>query len=435
MSDRRRIRIAAPPEGGTAAPPPRRFREVVLPEAAPPAPPERSSASVFDAPSPLPGGIAAPPRRADAGSSPRRSQVVVAAPGGGPSGPPPDDRPPRRRPPQEPADIAEPARPTGANGGVNWRRIRRIAAGIAIVFVLLIAGGVFWSYSKFKSIETVDLSSVLASDNGTNYLIVGTDSRDGIGDDNANAGAILGDDTVGQPHRSDTIMIVRIDGSGTRTLSVPRDLYVTIAETGDRGRINAAFLGGPQRLIATLSDQLGLPIHHYLEIDLAAFEGMVDGLGGITIDFPYPAYDDGSGLNIPEAGPHTLDGSEALAYVRARKYHQIIDGEDTPDGLGDLNRVVRQQQFLSAVGSKIGSTRNPFRLMRTADALAGGLRIDSDMSYFDALSLLRRMRNLDAEPLALPVTFGQAGAAAIVNLDQPGADEVLAEFGSPGASI
>lgn len=313
--------------------------------------------------------------------------------------------------------------------------MRRVALGVFAVVLLLVVGGVVWSYQKFNSIETVDLSGVLASDNGTNYLIVGTDSRDGIADDNDNAGAILGDNTVGQPHRSDTIMILRVDGDGTHTMSVPRDLYLTISGTGNRGKINAAFLGGPERLIATLDDQLGLPIHHYLEIDLAAFEGMVDALGGITIDFPYPAYDDGSGLNITEAGSHKLNGSEALAYVRARKYHEIIDGKDTPDGLGDLNRVVRQQQFLAAVGSKIGGTRNPLTLMRTADALASGIRIDSDMSYFDALGLLRRMRNIGAEPIALPVTFGRAGAASIVNLDQPAADEVLARFGSSGATI
>lgn len=435
-SDRRRIRIAAPAEGGRAQPPPRRRPEVVPPDARP----ERPASSVFDGSGPLPAGIATPGTAiggagSTAAAQPRR--VRVPAPGQGPSGPPPDDRVRNPRPAvRETADdVRAPSTPSDHASGFPWKRVRRIALGLVAVVLLLFLGGFVWSYQKFNSIETVDLSTVLASGNGTNYLVVGTDSRDGIEDDNPNAGAILGDNTVGQPQRSDTIMIIRVDDSGTHTMSVPRDLYVTLAETGDRGKINAAFLGGPQRLIATLDDQLGLPIHHYLEIDLAAFEEMVDALGGITIDFPYPAYDNGSGLNITEPGPHKLDGSEALAYVRARKYHQIIDGEDVPDGLGDLNRVVRQQEFLSAVGDKMGGTRNPFTLMRTGDALAAGMRIDSDMSYFDAISLLRRMRNLDAEPIALPVTFGRAGSASIVNLLQPDADEVLARFGSPGATV
>lgn len=438
--DKRRIRISAPPDGRSADPPPRRRPQVVRPDDGPrsggPGPASehgsKSGSSVFDSSPALPGGIASPP---SASLPPRR--VRVAAPGDGPTGPPPSDkvrRPPSRDAgPTRPIDEGGPTDPDAS--GFNWKRVRRVALGVFVVLALLFGGGVFWSYQKFQSIETVDLSSVLSSGSGTNYLIVGTDSRDGIDEDNSNAGAILGDNTVGMPQRSDTIMILRIDGEGTHTMSVPRDLYVTIAETGDHGKINASFLGGPQRLIATLTDQLGLPIHHYMEIDLAAFEGMVDALGGITIDFPYAAYDNGSGLNITEPGSHNLDGSQALAYVRARKYHQVIDGQDVPDGLGDLNRVVRQQEFLSAVGAKIGSTRNPFKLKSTADALASGIRIDSDMSFFDALGLVRRMRNLNAEPIALPVDFGRAGAASIVNLIQPEADEVLARFGSPGANV
>ena len=100
--------------------------------------------------------------------------------------------------------------------------------GVLLVLLLVFGATIFWAHSKFESIETVDLSNVLATENGTNYLIVGSDTRDGISPDDPNAGAIIGDDTIGSPERSDTVLILRIDGEGARMLSVPRDLYVTI---------------------------------------------------------------------------------------------------------------------------------------------------------------------------------------------------------------
>lgn len=297
-------------------------------------------------------------------------------------------------------------------------------------------GTLLWAYAKFNSVETVDLSSVLASSNGTNYLIVGSDTRDGVDSDNPNAGVILGDDTVGGPERSDTILILRVDSSGARMLSVPRDLFVTISGTGQRSRINAAFNDGPSRLIATLTDQLDLPIHHYLEVDFVSFAGMVDALGGITIDFEHPAFDRRSGLNIEEAGPQTLDGTEALAYVRSRAYTEVVDGREVPDPTGDIGRTERQQQFLSAVIDAIGNERNPFALRSVADELATGMRIDSDLGFLEALNLLRRMRGLDPEPSSLPTfNFRTNAGAAVLGLQQPGADEILADFGSAGSRI
>lgn len=311
---------------------------------------------------------------------------------------------------------------------------------MAIAAVVLLVAGVGligYGYTKFNSIERVDLASVLADGGGgTNYLIVGSDTRDGVSPDDPNAGAILGDDTVGGPERSDTILILRVDGDGARTLSVPRDLWVTISETGQRSRINAAFNGGPSRLIATLRDELGLPIHHYLEVDFVSFGGLVDALGGITIEFPHPAFDTHSGLNVTGSGPQTLDGTQALAYVRSRFYTEVIDGREVPEGTGDIGRVVRQQQFLAALTDAIGRERNPFTLLRVSDVLADGMRIDSDLTFLEALNLLRRMRGLDPAPNSLPTSgFKTAAGADVLRLVEPDADVVLQDFGSPGNSI
>ena len=328
------------------------------------------------------------------------------------------------------------ARPDAPAG---WRRFvpsRRAVLATAVLLLLLVAGTLAWGYAKFHSIQRVDLSAVLASGDGTNYLIVGSDSRAGVDPNDPNAGAILGDNTSGGPERSDTILILRVDSKGARTLSVPRDLFVTISETGRHSRINSAFNGGPSRLIATLHDQLQLPVHHYLEVNFVSFASMVDALGGITIDFPHPAFDTHSGLNVTEAGPQKLDGTQALAYVRSRYYTEVIDGKKVPEGTGDLGRVQRQQKFLSAVMGKIGSTKNPITLAHVADTLAGGMRIDSDLGFVEALGLLRRMRSLDPAPNSLPTSpFTTSAGAQVLRLREPDADAVLQDFGSPGATV
>ena len=339
--------------------------------------------------------------------------------------------------------MTPPARKTDPEpaGGGRWppsrRTVKRTLVGVVVVLALFAAGGLLYGYQQFRSIERVELADVLATGNGTNYLIVGSDTRNGINPDDPNATAILGPGAEGgEPERSDTIMILRVDGEGSRMLSVPRDLLVTIAETGQTTRINAAFNGGPRRLVATLSSQLQLPIHHYLEIDFVAFRDLVDALGGITIGFPHPASDHMSGLNVPEAGDVRLDGTQALAYVRSRYYTETIDGRQVTEPTGDIGRTVRQQQFLSAVVAEMGGERNPFRLAGMSSSMAAGMRIDDKMGYLDAVRLALRLRSMELAPTSLPTSNRTLGSGAqVLDLVQPGADEVLAQFGSPGATI
>ena len=307
-----------------------------------------------------------------------------------------------------------------------------LVAGI----LLVVAGmaGLGFAYSHFASVERIEVGDLLATGAGTNYLIVGSDSRDGISPDDPNAGAILGPEAAPGSQRSDTLLVLRVDGDGARMLSIPRDLLVTIAETGQRTRINAAFNGGPRRLLATVQTELGIPIHHYVEIDFVAFRDIVDAVGGITIDFPHPASDPKSGLSVPTAGPVRLDGTQALAYVRSRTYTEQIDGRAVVDPTGDLGRVVRQQAFLAAVVSAIGDERNPIRLAQMGDGMAAGMRIDDRMSFLGALRLGLRFRGLQPEPNTLPTSnLRLSSGAAVLELVQPGANEVLQRFGSPGA--
>jgi len=297
-----------------------------------------------------------------------------------------------------------------------------------VLVALLVAFLLFmlWQFSRIERVEVGDVLSPEGS--GTNYLIVGSDSREGFDPNAPNAGAVMGDGADGSGQRSDTMLILRTSDDGNLMTSVPRDLWVTRAD-GSEGRINAAYRDGPASLIQSIQQGVGIPVHHYVEVDFVTFAGLVDSVGGVVIDFPYPARDTHSGLDVPQAGPVTLDGTQALAYVRSRHYEELIDGNWVGDPTGDLGRVQRQQAFLRAVMGEVGSTKNPIELMGIASSLADGLRIDDEMSTWDALTFARHMRGLDPEPVEIP-TYGYrtSDGAAVLGLVEPDADAVIARF-------
>jgi LCP family protein required for cell wall assembly len=393
------------------------------------------------APSGSPGGrTGAPPVRRPVAPDPVRDPRRVAGSPGGPGGPGPG-RGGQGRGPGGPGrngpggrGPGDPYRSRGPGGAPvtapkrPWfRRIRWrwIAIAMPVLLLLALLGGYMWANSVFNRIERVQTEGTLAGGglgNGTNYLLVGSDSREPIEGDQS--GFTDGDFPGGQ--RSDTMVVLHVGGDGTKILSIPRDLYVPIADTGDSSKINAAFNGGPPRLIRTISDNLDIPIHRYVEVDFVSFAGLVDGLGGITVDFPNPALDRNSGLFVPESGPVELDGDQALAYVRSRNYVEIINGEEQTDPTADLGRIQRQQAFLRAVFDKLGNTKNPITLARTLSNTTEGMRIDDEMGLFDAVRLAWTLRNgLDPEPLVLPTTQDRNESGAVLILDEGAAEPVL----------
>ena len=188
----------------------------------------------------------------------------------------------------------------------------------------------FRAFSSYRSIERIDLSAVLdpVSGDTVNYLLVGSDSRDELDPD-----VPVGGESTVTGKRSDTIILLQVGPSGSRMMSIPRDLWVTRADTGKQGRINGAYNAGPANLVQTVKDNLEVPVNHYMEVGFGSFAGVVDALGGVTVTVPHPAFDVKSGLKIEQAGEVTLDGRQALAYVRSRTYTEVIDGEarDRPD--------------------------------------------------------------------------------------------------------
>ena len=294
---------------------------------------------------------------------------------------------------------------------------------------MTLVGGYLYAKSVFDKIEKIPLADVLSTGgDGTNYLIVGSDSRDPQAILDAGLDPAGFEDGGGE--RSDTMLILRFEGDEATMMSIPRDLYVPIADTGRSSKINSAYNGGPSRLIRTIQTSLNVPIHHYMEVDFVSFALLVDSLGGITIDFPNPAIDTNSGLDIREAGPNHLNGAQALAFVRSRHY-EVVGGDGTVEPIEvatDLGRVLRQQLFLTTVFAELGETRNPLTLARAASDASGGLRIDDTLGLFEAMRFGWRLRSLDPTSVDLPVENGRNDSGAVLFLTQPGAEEALAQF-------
>ncbi|GJM39422.1 MAG: hypothetical protein DHS20C19_27890 [Acidimicrobiales bacterium] len=323
----------------------------------------------------------------------------------------------------EPVPVVEPPAPRPAKPRRRWWRWALAVLLVLSLFPMYLAVSAWRSWSN---VERIELDHVLAGASGaTNYLVVGTDSRAGVADDVENAGVIFGADG----ERTDTIAILRVDGDDVRLLAIPRDLYVSV--DGTSSRINAAFArGGPELLVRTVQEQVGIGIDHYLEVDFAGFLSLVDALGGVTIDFPHPAYDTKSGLSIPTAGPHELDAAGALAYVRSRSYVETIDGVERQDPRADLGRVERQQRFLGAVFAELGATRNPNTLLAALRGVAQNVRVDEGLGLRTVLSLGLTLRGAEPTTATLPTTrFITSGGADVLLLDEAAAAPLIAEFG------
>jgi LCP family protein required for cell wall assembly len=268
-----------------------------------------------------------------------------------------------------------------------------------------------------------------------NFVLVGSDSRAGADPTAADAGGI-GTEADVSGHRSDTIMILRRDKStgDASLLSIPRDLWVQVPGHDGKRRINSAFNDGPEVLVQTLQQELGLPIHHYVEIDFSGFKSLVDALGGVQICVNYATRDVSTGLNITEPGCHILGGEQALAYARSRHYEEYREDEKWhEDPASDLGRTKRQQQFVNlALQTTLDRIKiDPFSAGRLATAIGSSLRVDDELDPIAAASSLRSAVDGGIATYSLPV-FGKTIGGNAVLLLGDGSDAVLAYFRGEG---
>jgi polyisoprenyl-teichoic acid--peptidoglycan teichoic acid transferase len=325
----------------------------------------------------------------DRGGDPRRDprHVRVGDPRGEPIGGPRHAR------------SAGPGDDDGAAAGSRRRRHKRswpqrlvLGAGLGLVlFCLLGASVAGYTLVKYESIDRVDDVDLASAADGEpeNFLIVAVDTREGQGSRN-----------------TDTIMVVRVDPKSDRLAltSFPRDLMVTIADTGETGMINSAYArdaGGEQVLIDTLKQNFDITINHFVEVNFDSFKQVVDAVGGVSMWMPTAVRDSHSGFYSEQLGCVNLDGTQGLAFVRSR-YMQILteDGWDQ-DPFADVNRVQRQQVFIQRAMSKaLGQVKsNPLRLRELVDIGVSNIRLDPNLGLGDILDLADKFKGFDAGKL------------------------------------
>jgi LCP family protein required for cell wall assembly len=316
------------------------------------------------------------------------------------------------------------------------RRRRRVPSLLAALAVTTAAGatGIVVAGNRVAdSIARVDgVAAVLSppSADVENYLLVGSDSRAGADPNDPDFGGIGTENDV-SGRRSDTIMVLRRDrrGGPAALLSIPRDLYVDVPGHSGKRRINSAYNDGPATLVQTVQQSLGIPVHHYVEIDFPGFKRLVDSLGGVVVCFPNPTLDVNTGLNIPTPGCWMLDGVQALAYARSRYYTEYIDGRWVRDPTSDLGRARRQRDFVDrAVQGALARVKtDPFSAGRMARAIGSALRIDTALDPIDAAGSLRTAMDRGLATYSLPVVGRTIDGNAVLLLGD-GADVVLDWF-------
>jgi LCP family protein required for cell wall assembly len=304
-------------------------------------------------------------------------------------------------PDQPPARSAPGRRGTGRAGGPAGGRRRRprlrlilaILAGLVVLVLILVIGGYFYLDGKLNRQDVlVSYSGQPAAGAGTNWLITGSDSRQGLTRKQERK-YHTGKNIPGQ--RSDTIMLLHIPGNGGPAIliSLPRDSYVPIPGYG-QNKLNAAYsFGGPKLLAETVQNVTGLRIEHYMGIGFGGLVNVVNAVGGVTMCFKHSLHDAASGVHVKK-GCHSLNGGQALAFVRTR--HNFATQ--------DLQREQNQRVFLRALLSKVTSPSvmlNPFASVPAALGGAESLTVDEGTHLKDLLSAAFALRS--AETTTVPI--------------------------------
>lgn len=234
---------------------------------------------------------------------------------------------------------------------------------------------------------------------------------------------VLGSDTreEGAAGRSDSIILARIDPAkkDVTLVSVPRDMQVQIEGYGAQ-KINAAYaFDGVTGAVKAVSEFAGVPIAHVVEIDFFGFKDIVDALGGVTVNVP--ANTEYKGVRVPE-GEQTLDGEEALVFVRCRKTYAE----------GDYQRTKNQRQLIQAVAKKVIDvpvTDMPALAESFAEA------VSTDMSVTDLVDLAMKMRGMNTDSMktaVVPSHSSMQDGVSYVFAEEPAWSEMMARIDAGG---
>ena len=319
-----------------------------------------------------------------------------------------------------------------------------VARHTAVLGCVVIAGYLALTFNKFNQIERVEARSSSPPRSAMTSPRTSSSSapirREALDEDDPNSAVFTGGGETPFGQRADTMVIMRYDPDKERLdiLSVPRDLWVPIAGKDTTDRINTAYSydDGPNTLIATVEDAVGIPIHHYAEVNFQGFQDLVDVVGGVPMYFETLYQDTNSGFVISEPGCVNLGGQQALGFVRARHLEYMNEaGYWDSDPTGDLGRISRQQIFLrNALEQARGkmSILNPVEYNRLLDVAVDHLRLDEDLEPTKLAAMGQRYAEFEGESIeshTLPIIeFTTNGGAAVVKLDAAPAQPILNIF-------
>jgi LCP family protein required for cell wall assembly len=277
---------------------------------------------------------------------------------------------------------------------------------LVVVLVLAVVGSYFYINGKIN--RSITLPADVTATAGTNWLITGADTRNGL------TRQQIDQDHVGFDFgtaNSDSIMLLHT-GSGKPVLvSIPRDSYVDIPGKG-WNKINAALSGGPTLLIKTIEAATGLQINHYMGIGFGGLVDVVNSVGGVRVCLPTALKDSDSGLNLP-AGCSNLSGPQALAFVRDR--HSFATQ--------DLQREQDQRLFLQALMKKAvtpGVYLNPFKALPFGSTAASSIAVDKGTSLWNLYQVAKALKGplTTTVPIANPNYSTSVGDAVLWNKSQ-----------------
>jgi LCP family protein required for cell wall assembly len=322
------------------------------------------------------------------------------------------------------------ARQGPAHAGPNARSRKRTAAWVtgtlALVLVLVAGAAAGYGWYLNHEIHRVDLRNltsgpVKGDDAGTeNILMIGSTDRCALKVQNPAYG-LCSQGVNGV--NSDVVMILHLNPANhtVSILSIPRDLFVPNARSDGANKIDAALYQGPDRLIAAIEEDFGIPIQHFVELNFDSFINVVQALGGIKMYFPESVHDAYSGLNIQTTGCLSLNGTQALQVVRARHLQYKGPGVTTDDpnrwpheAQSDIARIRRDHEFLRVLAAavKAKGLSNPITDQQLVSGVAGQLTVDSGFSASAMIDLVLGYHNVDvnsAPQLTVPVAVDQFG--------------------------
>jgi LCP family protein required for cell wall assembly len=304
--------------------------------------------------------------------------------------------------------------PTVSGGGRRVaRRVPKILLVVLLVFLLLLGGLAVWLNAQ---IPREDVDGLARGGSPMHVLVVGTDSREDLTREEQMELGVGG--TGGE--RADTIFVMSIRRGDVALLAFPRDLWVQRCD-GSTGRINVAIEAGATCMVETVRDVSGLEINHFMRVTFGGFVELVEAVGGVEMCLEEAISDRDAHIDLP-AGCQTLEGTDALGYVRVRK----IDD--------DLQRIQRQQQFVQALAREVASPAtlfNPLRLYRLGDEAGGAVSLDDRIGPIGLARLAwggRGMAGGNAVTHTVPGTPASRGGAAVLDIDEAEAQDLFSRF-------